>query len=67
MVNRNLISSLEDDNLEAEIQGLFGGEGESSFDLALEQEADFEVKRNVFLTHGWPSVWQSLLDHYSQN
>ncbi|MAQ90315.1 MAG: 30S ribosomal protein S1 [Rhodopirellula sp.] len=47
MVNRNLISSLEDDNLEAEIQGLFGGEGESSFDLALEQEADFEVNNIV--------------------
>ena len=47
MVNRNLISSLEDDNLEAEIQDLFGGGGESSFDLALEQEADFEVNNIV--------------------
>ena len=35
MVNRNLIRSLEDDSLENELQGLFGGEAESSFDLAL--------------------------------
>ena len=47
MVNRNLIRSLEDDSLENELQGLFGGEAESSFDLALEQEADFEVNNII--------------------
>ena len=47
MVNRNLIRSLEDDSLETELQGLFGGEAESSFDLALEQEADFEVNNII--------------------
>ena len=47
MVNRNLIRSLEDENLEAEIEGIFGGDRESSFDLALEQEADFEVNNIV--------------------
>ena len=47
MVNRNLIRSLEDDTLETELQGLFGGEAETSFDLALEQEADFEVNNII--------------------
>ena len=50
MVNRNLIRSLEDDNLENELEGLFSAGGESSFDLALEQEADFEVN-NLSLIH----------------
>ena len=35
MVNRNLIRSLEDDSLETELQGLFGGEAECGWPAAL--------------------------------
>ena len=47
MVNRNLIRSLEDENLENELEGLFKADSESSFDVALEQEADFEVNNII--------------------
>ena len=46
MVNRNLIRSLEDENLTEELDGLFSGQ-DDVLDVSLENEADYTVNNVV--------------------